>query len=341
MDEIKKHILITGSSGYLGQHLLQSLINEDNNIINDNYIITAAYGSLSSFDDNKNNNNNDTATPMPVPLPCRKVQLDLTSKSSIDSLFNSLEQPVDVLIHLAAMSSPAQCEKNIEKCNAINSPMMLLQSLPTTCDVIFLSTDQVYNGNPKLAPFDESDVANADPVNEYGKSKLQFESMLLERKNDKLLGNVIILRSSLMLGGKTPGECRKQSFLQFVHGRLVNGQSTDYFSDEIRCVVHVQDVVQVIQYFAFNFDNNDKGDISGVYNLGGADRVSRIDLALAIAKYLNMDESLCNSIQRFTPDFKGGGSVASPPDISVRMEKLKRITGIETMGLNEIVKNSF
>ena len=32
-------------------------------------------------------------------------------------------------------------------------------------------------------------------------------------------------------------------------------------------------------------------------NLDGSDRASRIDLALVIEKHLNMDESLCNSIE--------------------------------------------
>ena len=76
-------------------------------------------------------------------------------------------------------------------------------------------------------------------------------------------------------------------------------------------------------------------------NLDGSYRASRIDLALVIEKYLNMDESLCNSIEWFTPDFKGGGSVASPPDISTRMENLKKFTGVETMGVNDAVKNGF
>jgi len=315
-----KHILITGSSGYLGQHLLHAFINNKD----EKYMITAAYGSLSTFDDDK------------TTLACRKVQLDLTDKESIDSLFTSMDQPVDILVHLAAMSSPAQCAKNVDKCYAINCPSMLLEALQDTCSVIFLSTDQVYDGNPSNAPFDENDEAN--PVNEYGKSKLKFESMLLER-NTPDTSKVIILRSSLMLGPKTPGECRKQSFLQFVQQRLMDGLSTDYFSDEIRCVILVQDVVKVIQYFTSHMDNENV--ITGVYNLGGADCVSRIDLALAIAQYLNMDESLCKSAKRFTPEFTGGGEVASPPDISVKMSKLKCATDIETTGLNDIVKNSF
>ena len=54
-----------------------------------------------------------------------------------------------------------------------------------------------------------------------------------------------------------------------------------------------------------------------------------------------MDESSCNSIEQFSPDFKGGGSTASSPDISARMEKLRRFTGVETVGLNDTAYISF
>lgn len=310
------HILVTGSSGYLGQHLLSSLDSDKKSY---SYDVTAAYGSLDSF--------KDAATPF------RKVQVDLQDKSSINALFNSIP-PVDILVHLAAMSSPAQCEKYQMKCFAVNSPKLFLDALPSSCkDVIFLSTDQVYNGDPKLAPFKETD--DAIPVNFYGKSKLEFESELMKLYEKSVLSRVVILRSSLMLGPVAPlGACRKQSFLQFIQNRLSNGQATDFYSDEIRCVVHVSDVVRVINHSIFNKDHQ-----SGVYNLGGADRVSRIDLALAVARYLGLDESLAKSVKRFDTCKEGG--VPSPPDISVQMNKLKSCTGIETMGLDEIVKSSF
>lgn len=39
-------------------------------------------------------------------------------------------------------------------------------------------------------------------------------------------------RSSLICGPRTPGACRKQSFLQFCQERLRAGEPTDFFNDE-------------------------------------------------------------------------------------------------------------
>merc|ERR1712232_1463786 len=124
------------------------------------------------------------------------------------------DQPIDTVIHLAAMSSPAQCEKNPCRANAVNCPIALLDLVPE-CNFIFLSTDQVYSGDPKLAPFKEVDPPNYSkamyqdkcvehakqrldhciPVNVYGNSKLSFENEILARAN--LRSRSVILRSSI------------------------------------------------------------------------------------------------------------------------------------------------
>jgi len=82
----------------------------------------------------------------------------------------------------------------------------------------------------------------ARPVNEYGQSKLAFEELLRAR----LPLRHISLRSSLIIGGTTPSTCRKQSFFQFCDERLGSGVATDFFSDEIRSVVLVDDVTATI-----------------------------------------------------------------------------------------------
>ena len=86
-------VLITGASGYLGQHLLTSLASDSS------LKLHAAYGQLPSFVED-----------FGAMAECSS--LDLQDEAAVRALVGSI-QP-DVVIHLAAVSSPAVCEKEPE-----------------------------------------------------------------------------------------------------------------------------------------------------------------------------------------------------------------------------------
>ena len=312
-----KNILITGASGYLGQHLISALCS----CADSNYKICAAYGTLSTFEDDVVGSNQISSSDSSVTL---LKNLDLTSK---DAMVNAakLHGPFDVVIHLAAISSPGVCEKDPDQAKAVNVPSAIVDVFhPTDTDVIFLSTDQVYDG--QNAPYVETDEAT--PVNLYGQTKLDFEKLLL----DKCPTNGIALRSSLIIGAETPFQCRKQTFLQFVHDRLQKQEETSFFTDEFRNVVYVGDICRVIQHFV---DNGIGGSTAGVYNMGGADRVSRLDFAEAVAKHCGLDTSCAKGVARSSLP---PGPVASPPDISMNSSNLEKATGIKMLGLSDMIQ---
>lgn len=312
-----KNILITGASGYLGQHLISALCS----CADSNYKICAAYGTLSTFEEDVGTSSLLSSSDSSVTL---LKELDLTSKDAISNAAKS-HGPFDAVVHLAAISSPGVCEKEPDQAKAVNVPSALLEALPPTTNVIYLSTDQVYDG--LNAPYVETDEAT--PVNLYGQTKLDFETLLL----DKCPINAVALRSSLIIGTETPFRCRKQSFLQFVHDRLQRQEETSFFTDEFRNVVYAGDICRVIQHFI------DKGigeRAAGVYNMGGADRVSRLDFAEAVAKHRGLDTSCAKGVARSSLP---PGPVASPPDISMDSSKLEETTGIEMLGLADMIQH--
>ena len=90
------------------------------------------------------------------------------------------------------------CEKNPDTVQGINCPVVLLKALKEYCPeakIIHLSTDHVYDGDN--APYVEA--ANLNPVNLYGKSKRDFEAVLLEDFKQQS----VILRSSVIYGEST------------------------------------------------------------------------------------------------------------------------------------------
>jgi len=353
INRYKFRILITGSSGYLGQHILKSLVEADRD--NEDkagakfagFDITAAFGTLSSFPSDCVSLIANSSSTLKV---VDKVVFDCTNETSLKEFFNTRD--FEAVIHLAAISSPFVCEKDPKEAQSTNCPVPLLKALHNKNGgndgvnerketlFIFLSTDQVYDGFH--APYLEKD--GALPINEYGKSKLAFEGHLLKSR-PKI--KPIILRSSLILGGVTIGNCRKQSFVQFVHDRLSNRQVTDFYTNEFRNVVFVDDVVKVISHFVRRHSNGDDDYLSHmedpVYNMGGKDKVSRFEIAQMVAEVCGLDKAYCNAIEKTTSPISSQSLnpehiiVKSPPDIAMNSTKLEKLTGISMLGLKDMV----
>ncbi len=98
----------------------------------------------------------------------------------------------DVVIVLAAYRDPDYCEEHPDETRRLNTDpaRFLARFLPPTIPILFVSTDYVFDGrNP---PYRED--AERRPVNEYGKSKVEAEDVLLGREHS------IILRVPLLMG---------------------------------------------------------------------------------------------------------------------------------------------
>ena len=111
--------------------------------------------------------------------------------------------------------------------------------------------------------------------------------------------------------------------------------------NEFRSVVHIQDVITAIRHFLENGTATTQNNDVRIYNLGGSARVSRYDIALEVARHLNIDSSSAKAVDR-PVGVGGGGGVPSPPDISMNVEKITRELNVLKMkGLTEIVASTF
>lgn len=266
---------------------------------------------------------------------CLQVNL-ATGEGLEDCLAAVPTTGLDVVINCVAISQPAVCEKDPELAKSLNIPSVLLSGLENYANrsshfplVIHLSTDQVYDGSRSF--WKESDPT--DPINEYGKSKLAAEQEIQAR-----WPNYIILRSSIIYGPQPPGaSVGRALFLQFVDEALASGQPTTFFNDEWRCPVYVEDIVRISKALSESFiAEKEKGAevgltkgggdfVSRVYNMGGPERMSRVDMAEAVASVRNYDTKAIVSASSTTIQ----RGVASPPDISMVSTALEERVGFK------------
>lgn len=312
-------VLITGSSGYLGQHFLSTLFQRPES--ND---ICVLYRSMEGFEDAVRSHPNASNSASNIYFS----RLDLTKEMAVDNFFNDKE-PFDICFHLAAIASPKICQQDPSTAKAVNVPVHFLNKLKET-PIIALSTDQVYCGTK--APYTEDSTVG--PVNIYSQTKVDLEDFLMACDSHSKYKAAVCLRSSIILGGESPFGKSHLTFLHFCKSR--EGKETTFYSDECRSVISVRDVCHTLSYFLTALQKG-KEIKTDVYNMGGPVRVSRLEMAIEVANHYCFDSSLFLSAEKTSTP----GEIPSPLDISMDSRRLEDLVGIKFRGLEATVKATF
>ncbi|KAG6505514.1 hypothetical protein ZIOFF_037870 [Zingiber officinale] len=307
----RKRVLVVGGTGYLGQHLLQGLAG-------------ALLYDL-AFTHNR---------PIPPPdlvaavSPVIPFRVDLRTGDGFDAISSSFGQP-DVVVNCAALSVPRACEMDPAAAVSINVPSSLVNWLSSFNNsnslLVHLSTDQVYEGVKSF--YKEED--EAVPVNMYGKTKLAAEQHIIAH-----CSNYAILRSSIIYGPQTISPVEKSLPIQWIDSVLnKQGHEVEFFHDEFRCPVYVKDMVDVIMAATKKWISgshlylpliSDGKQMQLLLNVGGANRVSRLQMAESVARIKGYNPSLIKPVSASSVD----RGVRSPSDISMDISRLIQVLGV-------------
>lgn len=255
-------ILIVGGAGYIGSHVAQYFI--DNN----EKIITL---------DNLQSGHKQAV------ISDKFYHLDIRDVDSLDKVFR--ENDIEAVIHLAANSLVGESIKNPYEYyhNNVYGMMCLLNSMKNhkVNKIVFSSSAAVY-GEPKSIPILETD--DTSPTNTYGETKLTMEKMM--KWFEKAYGiKYVSLRYFNAAGAHENGHLGEDHnpethliplVLQVALGNrdCINIFGDNYPTKDGTCIrdyVHVMDLASA-HYLALEYLR--KNNASDIFNLGNGNGYS-------------------------------------------------------------------
>jgi dTDP-4-dehydrorhamnose reductase len=210
------------------------------------------------------------------PAASDAVAIDIGDATSVRTAFDQARPAIVIL--LAALSDIDRCERERDLAERIN--FYGAQNVARECGerglrLLYTSTDAVFDGSKHI--YYEHDEPT--PLNWYGQTKVRAERVVRE-----LAPSAAIVRLSLVLGrgAESPGN----SYLEKVIGNLRAGNPIVTPTFEFRNPIDVGTLCEFLLELA------PRRDATGIFHIGASDKMSRYDLARAIASHLGFDASL-------------------------------------------------
>jgi len=239
--------------------------------------------------------------------------IDLTDEPAVCRLWS--EQQPALVIHCAAISRPAVCEQDPELATKVNvGTTALLASLASEVPLLFFSSDQVFDGQQGW--YVETDRIN--PVNRYGETKAAAEQLVLSNPRHT------VIRLALTAGTSSTGD---RSFVEDMRRSAGRDQRLTLFTDEFRSPLPAGVVARAVWELIAQKQ-------SGLYHLGGAERLSRMEIGEALAMRY---PELASRLQPGT--VTGYQGPPRPPDLSMRCERLQRLLPFPIPGFRSWLMN--
>jgi len=221
-NNLKKSVLVTGATGFIGRHLVQSLFSQ------------GKYNIICLV-------RNPVKVKALLPQSVRFIYGDISKVFSLNELMG---QGIDIIFHCAGYVS----NKNpflLHKVNVLGTEEICRLALKLNVErMIYLSSVAVVSGNKEVPLTEELPYA---ATNTYGESKIIAEKKVLEYRQKGL--RAVILRPCMVYGEDEPHMLKLLLFLlKYRLFPLLNGGRNKFH------LVYVKNIVEAI---IFALDNDD------------------------------------------------------------------------------------
>lgn len=241
-------------------------------------------------------------------------QVDLSDSNQVQELRSSISP--DLVIHAASISRTDICDKDKERCHAINvgSTENLIKAFPTS-KFIYFSTYAVYN--TEQGHCDEE--CPCSPLNYYIQTKIEGESFIKKTRD------FVILRPSVIFGFVGYEQKSKNYFMQLIENIKQNKEMRSPKDQYINPIVVDQVVEAVYRIITRNG--------SGIFNLGSNEGISKFEFNLLLMKKFRFDTSLLTGIDSQTMEVK------RPSIGTISSKKIQDTLHYTIIPLQEMIEN--
>ncbi|MHC9061770.1 SDR family oxidoreductase [Nitrospira sp. CMX1] len=238
-----------------------------------------------------------------------RADLDLTDQGAVEQVWQALNP--SVVIHCAALSRTKDCESDPQQARRINVEATAhLACRSEKIPFVFLSSGEVFDG--RAGWYRETDDPN--PINVYGQTKLEAEQRVLQNPRHTVVR--IVLTAGTSLNGD-------RSFVEDMSRVAKSGKTMTLYGDEFRCPLPAGVIARAVWELV-------NREASGLYHLGGRDRLSRWEIGQALlAWYPELQGHL---IEGASTDHTGA---PRPPDLSLNCEKIQALLSFPIPGFRE------
>ncbi|NOX67516.1 MAG: NAD-dependent epimerase/dehydratase family protein [Chlorobi bacterium] len=260
-----KNYLVTGGAGFIGSHLVDSLLSEGNNVI-----------TIDNFDEfySKEVKLSNIASALTFDT-FQLIEGDIRDKDLLDDLFSN--NHIDVVIHLAAKAGVRpSIENTVEYYDVnINGTLNILEAMKKfdVKNLIFASSSSVY-GNNKKVPFSESDIVDY-PISPYAATKKSGE-LLCHTYHHLYDFKINCLRFFTVYGPRQRPDLAIHKFSKMI----LNDETIPMFGDGTtkRDYTYIDDIIQGIKLAIKNLNGYE------VFNLGESRTIMLKELITLIEK---------------------------------------------------------
>jgi dTDP-4-dehydrorhamnose reductase len=247
--------MLTGANGLVGQYLTRALLTNHHTVM----ATGRGAGRLSSEGAGS--------------IVYR--ELDIQDGPAIHETVASFRP--EVIIHGAAITQADDCETHQVACwttNVTATRFLLDAAGSVGARFIYLSTDFVFDG--LSGPYREADTTS--PVNYYGCTKRAAEKAVMQYK-----GSWAIVRTVLVYGKTRKGS--RITLVGWVKDMVGKGEQIRVVNDQVRTPTYAADLALALVRIA-------ERDAQGIFHISGAETFTPYQMALVVAEYLHLDQSL-------------------------------------------------
>ncbi|VVC03153.1 GDP-L-fucose synthase [Candidatus Burarchaeum australiense] len=242
--------------------------------------------------------------------PLQHFHLDMTDAKEVESVFEKAKP--DACVLAAAYTNVDGCETDKAMADRINvegTRNVAEACKRRNCLFVFISSDYVFDG--KKGPYSEEDEPN--PINHYGRTKLEGEKIALGVKEH------LVVRTTIVFDFR-----EAKNFATRLAERLRAGEQVLVPVDQVGSPTWAPNLAEAICELISEKKR-------GTYHVVGRDLMNRFEFALTVARFFALDERLLKPVK--TADL--AQAARRPLKAGMKINKAKKELQTKLLGVKE------